>query len=160
MKISKYCFLTVAAGLVAGGLIVCNSRAAESGVGPGRFRGQMLERAKERLGLTDEQIARIKDELKADKDTLKDIVSRLHEARTGLRSAIQSADATEATVRAASAKVAAVEADLAIERMKLHSRISPILTDEQKEKVKAFQSRIDEFVDGLVNRMGDRIGPE
>jgi Spy/CpxP family protein refolding chaperone len=164
MKRSKCLFLTLAAGLIAGGLmtfnLTFNSHAVEQSAGPGRFHGQLLERAKEKLGLTDDQVAKIKTELSADKDSLKDLISRLHQAKTGLREAIQSSDATEASVRAAAAKVSAVEADLAVERMKLHSRISPILTDEQKEKVKAFQSRIDEFVDNLVNHMGDRLGTE
>ena len=41
--------------------------------------------------------------LKADKDTLTSLISRLHEARVGLRNAIQSSDSTEDSVRAASA---------------------------------------------------------
>jgi Spy/CpxP family protein refolding chaperone len=160
MKHSKCLILTLAAGLIAGGLLTSNSRAVEQPAGPGRLHGQLLERAKEKLGLTDDQIARIRSELSVDKDTIKALISRLHQAKTALREAIQASDATESSVRAASTTVASVEADIAVERMKLHSRISPILTDDQKEKIKAFQSKIDDFVDGLVNRIGDRVGTE
>ncbi len=148
----------MAVGLAVGGFVVFNSYAVERTAGAGHFRGQLLERAKEKLGLTDDQISKIKDELKADKDTIKDLISRLHEARIGLREAIQATDATEASVRAAAAKVSAVEGDIAVERMKLHGRISPILTSEQKEKIKAFESKIDDFVDGIINRLGGRLG--
>ncbi len=158
MKSSKLLVAIIAAGLAAGGFVVSNSYAVERTAGAGHFRGQLLERAKEKLGLTDDQISKIKDELKADKDTIKDLISRLHEARIGLREAIQATDATEASVRAAAAKVSAVEGDIAVERMKLHGRISPILTSEQKEKIKALESKIDDFVDGIINRLGERMG--
>ena len=59
-----------------------------------------------------------------------------------------------------SAKVAAVEADIAVERMKLAGRISPILTADQKEKIKAFEAKIDDLVDTLINRVGERLGGE
>lgn len=150
----------MAAGLVAGELCVFKAHAQERVAGQGRFRGQLLERAKEKLGLTEEQIAKIKTELKVEKETLHDLVSKLHEARVGLRSAIQAPDANETTVRTASAKVAEVEANLAVERLKLYSRISPILTPEQRDQVKQFQSRIDDFLDNAINRVSERLSTE
>ena len=126
----------------------------------GHLRERIAEKAKEKLGLTDEQLTKIRAELKGEKDSVRDLVSKLHEARVQLRSSIQATDATEASVRAASSKVAAVEADLAVERLKLYCRISPILTDEQKEKVKQFQSRIDDFLDNAINRMGEKLNTE
>ena len=48
MKHSKCLFLTLAAGLVAGGFAF-NSQAVEQSAGPGHFHGQLLERAKEKL---------------------------------------------------------------------------------------------------------------
>lgn len=50
-------------------------------------------------------------------------------------------------------KLAAVEADLAVERRKLYGRISPILTADQHEKLKALEARVDEMVDGLLERI-------
>ena len=122
----------MAAGLAAGGLNVPTSRGAESASARHALREHVLERVKEKLGLTDEQIEKIKAELKADKDTLKSEVTQLHQARVGLRAAIQAADATETSVRAAAAKVAAAEADFAVERFKLYGKINPILTAEQR----------------------------
>jgi len=39
-------------------------------------------------------------------------------------------------------------------------KLAKILTDEQKEKVKAFQSKIDDFVNGIIDRVGERLGSE
>jgi len=160
MKTSKWLVITVAAALSASGLIVLKAHAAPGLLAQRHSRGQFLERAKEKLGLTDDQAAQIKSEFLSEKETLKSLISRLHDARVGLRTAIQAADANETTVRSASAKVAAVEADLALERLKLYGKISPILTEDQRAKVKEFQSRIDDFVEGAISRMGERVGAE
>jgi Spy/CpxP family protein refolding chaperone len=160
MKTSKLLVLTMAAGLAAGGFCIFQAHAAEPTVGQGRFRGQFLERAKEKLGLTDEQVAKIRTELRGEKDTLHDLISKLHEARVDLRNAIQASDATEASVRAASAKVAEVEANLAVARLKVYGKISPILTPEQREQVKQFQSHIDEFLDNAINRAAEKLSAE
>jgi len=156
MTLTKWLPLTVAVALGALGLSF-NTGAADSGAPQRPGRGRFLERAKEKLALTDEQLDQIKAELQADRETLKSLILRLHEARTGLRDAIQAADATEASVRAAAAKVGTAQTELAVERFKLFGRINPILTEEQREKVKQFQAQIDEFVDGAINRLGERL---
>ena len=157
MKTSKWMAIGLVAAVGACGTFAFKARAAERTFGARAARGQFLERAKEKLGLTDDQAAQIKNALLAEKDTLKGLISKLHDARTGLREAIQASNATETTVRAASAKVAAVEADLAVERLKLFGKISPILTEEQRAKIKEFQSRLDDFVDGAIDRLGERL---
>jgi Spy/CpxP family protein refolding chaperone len=134
-----------------------NSRAAESNLARHTPRAEWLVRAKEKLGLTDAQVDKIKTELRAEKDTLKALVSDLHDARVSVREAIQASNATESSVRAASAKVAAAEADLAVERLKLYSRISPILTTDQLEKLKELREHLDAAVDRAIDRIGERI---
>ncbi len=160
MRISELLLTTLTAALIAGGSILLPARAAEPAKPPGPSGGHILERVKEKLGLTDEQARQIKAELTKDKDTLKNLITRLREARAGLRQAIEAPDATEASVRAASAKVAAVEADLAVERSRLHARISPILTDEQRAKVKQFQARIEDRIDSVINRIGEWLNSQ
>jgi Spy/CpxP family protein refolding chaperone len=159
MKTSKWFGLILAAILGVGGLPLLNAHAANDPAPQdrGALRGRFLERAKQKLGVTDDQGTQIKAVLKTDKDILTRLLSRLHEARGGLRAAIQAPDASEASVRAASAKVASVEADLAVERMKLFGKLSPILTAEQREKLKEFQSRMDDFVDSAIGRLGERL---
>ena len=80
----------------------------------------------------------------------------MHEARAGLHEAIRSSDATESSVRAASAQVATVEADLAVERLKLFREISPVLTEQQRKKVEAFQERLDAAIQEHLQRLEHR----
>jgi len=158
MKTSKWSVIAVAAAVFASGaLFTIKARAAEKPAFQRAFRGQFLQRAREKLGLSDEQVAKIRSELKTEKETLTGLLSQVHEARVGLREAIQAADANETTVRAASAKVAAAEADLAVERLKLYGRISPILTAQQRDQIMEFQVKLDDFVDNVISHLGDRL---
>jgi Spy/CpxP family protein refolding chaperone len=157
MKTFKWFPLTLAAVLVAGGLWTLQAQVTDKTSASSAAHGRLLERMKQKLGLTDDQATQIKAVLKADKDTLTTQLTRLHDARTELRSAIQASDASEASVRAASAKVAAAEADLAVERLRLHGKIVPILTEEQREKLGQLQSRMDEVVDRAINRVNERL---
>jgi Spy/CpxP family protein refolding chaperone len=156
MKTLKYLMILTAAAVSVGGLSMAHARAQEAG--PQRMlHGHFLEKTREKLGLSDEQVTKIKAELSADKDKLTGLMTSLHDARVGLRETIQKSGASEGDVRAAAAKVAAVEADLAVERAKLYGRISPILTPEQLTKVKEFQERVDDFADTAIKTFGERL---
>ena len=157
MNKSKSLLVLASTALATGGLFVFKSQAADTSAAQQPPRQQWLERAQEKLGLTDEQVAQIKTELQGEVEAVKGLITKLHDARMGLRDAIQSSGATEASVRAAAAKVATVEADLAVERLKLYGRISPLLTADQREQVKQFQSKIDDFLDGAINRLSERL---
>ena len=155
MKTTRILMITVAAVLFLGG--VTQIHAADQADRPAAFRGRFLERVRQRLGLTDEQTAQIKAVLKSDKDNLTSLLGRMHEARIGLREAIRAQNPTEASVRAASAKVAAVQADLAVERMKLFARINPILTDEQRAKLALEEQQVDDLADAAIARASERL---
>jgi Spy/CpxP family protein refolding chaperone len=157
MNTAKWLTIMTAAGCLTGGLLNLNAQPADAGQPDRPSRAQLRQRIKDKLGLTDEQAAQIRTEIRADKNVLKDLITRLHETRQGVRQAIQAPGATEASVRTASARVASIQADLAVERLKLHDRISPILTAEQQEKLKEIQGRIDGLIDGAINRMGERL---
>jgi len=152
---TKYLILTLAAAFAVGGFIY-KANAVERSA-PSRFRGTILQRAVEKLELTGAQKQQIKAELRTEKDTLKELLGRLHEARQELREAIRASDATEAKVRAASSKVAAVQSDLAVERLKLHGKIAPILTEKQKAKIAEFEARVDEFATEALERIGELL---
>jgi protein CpxP len=119
--------------------------------------GRIFERIAERLNLTPDQRAQIKAILAGDKDTLRSLLDQLHDARANLRTAIRAADASESSVRTASAKVAGVEADLAVERMKLYGRIAPILTDDQRRKISELEQTADEFVEHAIAQVGSGL---
>jgi Spy/CpxP family protein refolding chaperone len=152
----KLLLCSLAAALVAGGFVATKAFAADNPEAPA-MRGKILQRIADKLDLTADQRAQIKTILMGEKGTLKPLITSLHDSRKGLREAIRAKDASEASVRAASAKVAGVEADLAVERMKLFSKISPILTDEQRQKAADLQAHADEFIDGAIARMGSGL---
>lgn len=154
MRTSKWFALTLAAAMTSGGFIALHTAAAGAASINRPARGRLLERAKEKLGITDDQAAQIKAILKADKENLASLLTHLHSARGELREAIRSDSANEASVRAASAKVAAVESDLAVERMKLSAKIGPILTPEQREKLAQFEAKMDDVIDSAISRLG------
>jgi Spy/CpxP family protein refolding chaperone len=71
---------------------------------------------------------------------------------------IQNERSNEKQIRDASARVAAVQADFNVLRHKLQSRIYPIFTAEQREKLKEMMERVDELVEQGMNRLGERLG--
>jgi len=157
MKTTKWLSITLAAALNVGGWLATPSLAAD-GVAPVTPHGRIAQRLAEKLNLTADQKAQIKAVLSGEKDTLMPLLGQLHDARKGLRAAIHASDANETAVRAAAAKVAAVEGDLAVERMKIYGKIAPILTDEQRRQIADFEQRADNFVDGALGRIGERLG--
>jgi len=52
-----------------------------------------------------------------------------------MRTVIHADKSTKIAVPGMAGKVAAVAADLAVERLKLYAEIAPILTDEQKQQL-------------------------
>ena len=117
---------------------------------------KLVERAKEKLNLSTKQTTEIKAAVAADKTTLVSLVSRLRTARVGLRDAIWAPDSTETSVRSAAAQVAVIEADMAAERFALHSKIAPILTPTQRQKIQELQSKLDELIDQTLAKWGER----
>ena len=154
MKKSKLFALTAAAAFAVVGLSTTKSPAADDSTAVVPLRGQLLQRIAEKLNLTADQKSQIKTILAGEKDTLQNQLGQLHDARKSLRAAIQSADANENSVRAASAKVASVESDLAVERMKLFGKISPVLTDEQRQQISDLTQRADDFMDNAIANIG------
>lgn len=147
--------MAAAAAIIVGGLTSAPAQtpgeSSTRGNRPGQ--GRILQRLAQKLNLTDDQKTQIKAILSADKDKLAGLSGQLHEARQNLRTAIHASDANETTVRAASAKVASVEADFAVERMQLYGKIAPILTHEQRRKIADFEQRVDSLVGAAVARM-------
>jgi Spy/CpxP family protein refolding chaperone len=148
----------MAAILIGGGQSLMRAQAqdsADAAIQRVRF-GEGLEKIREKLELTDDQIAQMREVVVAEKETLKNLLSRFQQNRGALRKLVQSANATESAIRNAAAKVASVEADLAVERHKLYSKLSPILTQEQRDKLKEFQDKVDDFFDLALLRLGQK----
>src|SRR6266568_244550 len=160
MKTSKWLALTMAAAIIAGGITVSRIQAAPLAGPFAQRRAAVRSRLVEKLGLTEEQVAKIKVELRAERETLTRLLQRLHDAHEQLRSTIQQDGVTEDAVRVAAANLAAVQADIAVERAKLRGKISSILTADQLARVKAFQQKVDAFLDRAIETVGERLEAE
>ena len=158
MKTPKCLLNLTAAALVVGGftLLDTNARAAERR-GLDR-RPALRARVAHALELTPQQRQQIRPILQAERETLTSLLGALHETRKALRATIRDAAATEDDVLAAAAAVAEVEADLALERQKLHRLIKPILTPEQIEELQAIEDRFETFIENAIHRLGERRG--
>jgi Spy/CpxP family protein refolding chaperone len=161
MKIVKWIGISMAAAVALGGAMLVKAENTDTNTVAGldnpRPAARWLGRLRTQLGLSHEQVKTIRADLAADKDTLTHLMSSLHEARISLRDTIRKPGATEDEIRAASAKVAGVEADFAVERAKLYGKISPVLTPEQLDKLDELQQRADDFVDGAIVGFGRRL---
>lgn len=156
MKTTKLLTIATAAAVIVCGLTSAPAQnIKDSAAGAKPERGHLLQRIAQKLNLTDDQKSQIKAVWSGEKDTLKSLVGQLHDARKNLRAAIHADNASEAAVRAAAAKVAGVEADLAVERMKLYGKIAPILTEEQRRKIVDFEQRVDDRVSAGIARIGE-----
>jgi Spy/CpxP family protein refolding chaperone len=120
-KILIFSLITV---LAAGGFVATKALADDDSA-PAPAPGRLLQRIAAKLHLSADQRAQIKTVLVGDKATLATLLAGVHDARKDLRTAIRASDASEASVRAAAANVAAAEADLAVERMKLTAKSPP-----------------------------------
>lgn len=156
---TKIMFLAMIAALSAGGYITLNSYAAEAAVPAHATLGQgrLLERAKEKLGLTEVQVKQVKAVFQGERKNILALLTRMRDARTELRVAIQEDAASETTVRAAAAKVADVEADAAVERMKVFHELVPILTADQRAKLQEWQAQAGVFFDTVIDLVGERL---
>jgi len=157
MKTLKYVAFSVVAALAIGGVLALNSRAAEAAAPEHPLAAKLRERVKEKLNLTEDQIAQIKGQLKSEKNNITSLLTRLHDARAQLRAEIQKPDASETSVREAAAKLSVVESDLAVERLKLHNKISSLLTADQREKLAQFETVLDRIVERVISNVDTKL---
>lgn len=128
-------------------LVTAGFRAESSALGfPGHgpFGGeggamffQFLERIVE-LKLTPEQQEKILTVLKSHRGDFQETLKKLSDAHRKLNETIAQDNATEAAVREAHKAAAAAQEDLAVLRAKLRREVMPLLTEDQKAKVKAW----------------------
>jgi Spy/CpxP family protein refolding chaperone len=120
--------------------------------GPGGMFGLFGPGMRE-LNLTDaqrEQMRTIAESHKADFDAIAERMRTAHEA---LRDATMTGTADEATIRAKSAAVAAVEADAAVQQWKVFTEMSAVLTPEQLQKAKELHETMKERMKNAPGRM-------
>jgi Spy/CpxP family protein refolding chaperone len=150
---TKLIICSLAAVLTASGWMTNHAQAADP-TASAPTSARWPQRLATELHLTADQRLQIRAALAGERATWAPLLVAAQEARKNLRSAIRAGDATESSVRAASAQVAAAAADLAVERMRLYGKIAPILTDAQRRQLADRQLRADGAMDRLIERLG------
>lgn len=126
--------------------------------GPGGMFGHGLRRIREALGLTDTQVQQIHDILKANRAQVQPLVQSLMTEKRAERALIQAPTVDEPAIRAQAAKVAAIEADLAVLHARIASQIRGLLTPEQIQKIGTFQGMMDGKIDGFMGHLFGHLG--
>jgi periplasmic protein CpxP/Spy len=93
------------------------------------------------LGLTDDQRNQIRAAMSAHREEFKALFDRARTARQAQRAAIDQVPMNEQQVRAATNDVAAVEADMAVLRARVHEQVYSVLTPDQQTQLKALKDQ-------------------
>jgi len=117
-----------------------------------------MHRVAEKLDLSDQQKSEIRDVFKAHRAELQSEMEKIRAARKEQLAAIHGETFDEGAIRAAAAKVAGSEADLAVARGRIASEVRAILTPEQRVKAKELFSDAEAFRGEIFNRIHRRIG--
>jgi Spy/CpxP family protein refolding chaperone len=148
--------LVVGAAVVALGLTGVYVSAQNSSGGPGPFMGRgrggpggpmgMLgplgRMVMDRLNLTDAQRSQVKSVVQAHSADMKAVGARSFAAHQALEAAIDADAIDEATIRARSADVATIEADMAVMRAQIRAEVWQILTPDQQQQAKTLQAQM------------------
>jgi len=106
------------------------------GDGFGKHRHHRFMKLAKALGLSDDQKAQSKAIFQANKDVVKPILVNLRAERKNLRALIHADTVDEAAIRAETAKIAAIQADLNVNRAKVGAQFRAILTPAQLASLK------------------------
>ena len=108
--------------------------------GPGG-RGFAAGFALGQLDLSDAQKQQVQSIVQRHREQTRPTMDRLQQAMMAQRSAITTVPVNEALVRSATANLAAVQADMAVDEARLHADIYSILTVEQQAKAKQLEEQ-------------------
>jgi Spy/CpxP family protein refolding chaperone len=151
----------IAAGIIAAATVagfftfLARADTCEVDTTAGRFGRRLGE-----LGITDAQKAQVKAILRSYQPTFGPLVKEVVTERRALRDTIRSQTLDETAIRAQAAKVASLEADLAVQRAHVAHDIRAVLTPEQLHKLKDMQIDADARFDGLLQRIANRLATD
>jgi Spy/CpxP family protein refolding chaperone len=131
------------------------------GGGPGRggpgglagIAGPMLER----LDLTTDQRDRVRQIMESHRDEQRTLADRSRQAHEALNDAITSTF-DESAIRARSADVATVDADMAVAQARVYGEMMQVLTPDQQQKLKQMQADMKARAEKMRQERGQRQG--
>jgi Spy/CpxP family protein refolding chaperone len=131
------CLLGVA-GIVAGRM----SADAIPLRGRGDFAPRMFARMSRALDLSADQQASIKNVLRNHADEIAAQMTASRTARRALREAVMASPSDEGTIRARADEAGRIQGDGAVLFARIRAELDPILTSDQREKARRFQSHV------------------
>lgn len=105
--------------------------------------GHHFKKMTKELNLTSQQQDSIKAIFEKNRPQVKAQMQQMKSERQALHALIQADTIDDAAIRAQSAKVAAIQADLAVQRAHSSQEIRALLTPEQVQKFKTLQAKRD-----------------
>jgi protein CpxP len=111
-------------------------------MGPMGMLGPLGPMIMDRLNLTDAQRDQVKSIVEAHKTDLKAVGDRAFAAHRALEAVISADTVDEPAIRARSADVATVEADMAVMRAQIRAEVWQILTPDQQQQAKTLQAEM------------------
>ncbi len=106
-----------------------------------RHRHHNFKRIAKKLSLTDAQKVQVKAIFQANKDVVKPIFTSLHTERKNLQTLLHADTIDEAAIRAETAKIAGIQADLNVNRAKVGAKFRAILTPDQLVVLKTMHNK-------------------
>ena len=100
-----------------------------------RHPGEMMRMLAAHLELSEEQRAQVRTLAEEHRESTRALRDRIRDARRTLHETIHADDSSEDAIRAASAVLAAAEADMAVARASHRKDFESLLTPEQKEEL-------------------------
>jgi len=146
---------TVAAGLILLGTATYVWAASPGVMGGNSPFGHMLGAKVRDLNVTDSPRAAAKATVKAHAPTMMPLVRKLVTERRALHDLIRADQPDEAAIRAQSARVATVQAELAVESSRLAVDLRKIATPDQLAKLREIETSVRERVDRGLDKASE-----
>ncbi|MFL6584576.1 MAG: Spy/CpxP family protein refolding chaperone [Chthoniobacterales bacterium] len=140
------------------GAVENNDNNADGGRPHGFRHGHGMFRALREVGVNDSQKEQIRNILRESRPTAQPLVKQLVQERKGLRDLVQSSPVNEPAIRAQAARVAQIQADLAVQRAHVADRVNALLTPDQVAKLKELRAERDTRRQEWMNRRFNRDG--
>jgi Spy/CpxP family protein refolding chaperone len=93
------------------------------------------------LNLTDEQKTQVKTIMQKEHPVMKPLMQQSHQIELQMRQSAEGTTYDEAKVRALATQKAAVEADLDVQKTRIHNELFQILTADQQTKMKELEAQ-------------------
>ena len=107
----------------------------------GKHQRHGFKKIEKKLGLTDAQKAQAKAIFQGNKDVVKPIITSLHTEKKNLQALMHADTIDEAAIRAETAKIAGIQADLNVNRAKVGAQFRAILTPAQLTILKTLHKK-------------------